>query len=411
MSRLQRTLVMTVLCLSGGTIYNLPYIWEVFYIPTQQAFGLSKTQLGVLLSVFGGISMITYFLGGWLADRVSPRKLISSAMLVTGVIGLYYATFPGFKMLLIIHVIWALSISLVFWNAMIKATRDWAPSEEQGRAFGFLEGGRGVVEVIPTTVLLALFAWLGSDDAAFSTVIICFSVINILVGIAAWLILKEPDDDNHAEAEETKRTVGWEELRIVLKMPVVWLTALVIMGANTAYWGTYTFTTYASEIFLMTVVMAGVLSVGRMWVKPFAAVVSGYVADRIGISRAVAFCMLLTTISFALFTITPANPAVLPFVIVNVGLAALGIFAVRGIYFALLDEGGVPIAMTGTAAGVASGIGFLPEFYMPLFNGIVLDTYPGLTGYRILFGFVTATVVIGFLAALLMIRMNRKAKI
>jgi len=208
MSRLQRTLIMTVLCLSGGTIYNLPYIFEVFYIPTQQAFGLSKTQLGVLLSVFGGISMITYFLGGWLADRVSPRKLISSAMLVTGVIGLYYATFPGFEMLLVIHVIWALSISLVFWNAMIKATRDWAPSEEQGRAFGFLEGGRGVVEVIPTTILLALFAWLGSDDAAFSTVIICFSVINILVGIAAWLILQEPDDDNHAEAGETKRTVG-----------------------------------------------------------------------------------------------------------------------------------------------------------------------------------------------------------
>ena len=123
---------MTVLCLSGGTIYNLPYLWEVFYIPTQQAFDLSKTQLGVLLSVFGGISMIAYFPGGWLADRVSSRKLISSAMVVTGVIGLYYATFPGFEMLLIVHIIWAFSISLVFWNAMIKATRDWAPSEEQG---------------------------------------------------------------------------------------------------------------------------------------------------------------------------------------------------------------------------------------------------------------------------------------
>jgi len=33
------------------------------------------------------------------------------------------------------------SISLVFWKALIKATRNWAPSEKQGRAFGFLEAG------------------------------------------------------------------------------------------------------------------------------------------------------------------------------------------------------------------------------------------------------------------------------
>jgi nitrate/nitrite transporter NarK len=294
---------------------------------------------------------------------------------------------------------------------MIKATRDWAPSEEQGRAFGILEGGRGVVEVIPFTVLLAVFAWLGSSDAALSTVIICCSIINILVGIAAWFILKEPDDDTDPESGQPKRTIGWKHIRIVLKMPIVWLTAMVIMGANTAYWGTYTFTTYASEIFLMSVVAAGALSVGRMWVKPFAAIVSGFIADRIGISRAVFYCMLLTTVSFVLFAFTPGNPAVLPLVLVNVAIAALGIFAVRGIYFALLDEGGVPTAMTGTAAGVASGIGFLPEVYMPLLNGIVLDTYPGLAGYRLLFGFVSIIAAIGFLAALLMIRMNRRAKI
>jgi hypothetical protein len=66
--------------------------------------------------------------------------------------------------------------------------------------------------------------------------------------------------------------------------------------------------------------------------------------------------------------------------------------------------------MTGTAAGVASGIGFLPDAYMPLINGIVLDTYPGLTGYRLLFGFVAIMAAIGFLAALVMIRINRKAK-
>lgn len=84
---------MTCLCLSGGIIYLLPYLREVYYIPLQEALQLSNTQLGVLMSAFGVAAMISYFPGGWLADKISPRKLITISMLSTGMAGIYFATF------------------------------------------------------------------------------------------------------------------------------------------------------------------------------------------------------------------------------------------------------------------------------------------------------------------------------
>ncbi len=408
MNRLRRSLIMVVLCTSGGAIFNLPYVFEFLYIPMQQAMDLSKTQMGMLMGVFGAASIATYFPGGWLADRISPRKLITFAMVTTGSGGFYFATFPSYESLLALHLFWGVTISLVFWSAMIKGTRDWASSSDQGRAFGILEAGRGVVEVVPVTILLAVFAWLGSTDAALATVIRCYSVMNIVLGLAAWWILEDPQISREPALQAEKRRGGWAQVMSVLKMPAVWLTAAVIMAANSAYWGTYYFTPYASEVFLMSVAMAGLLSVARMWVKPFAALAFGFVADRFGVSRTVACCMLLTAISFTLFAMTPANQALLPLVVLNVAIAAVGIFALRGIYWALLNESGIPIALTGTAVGAASAIGFLPEVYMPLLSGVLLDGYPGPLGYRLLFAGIAVMAVVGVGAAVLLMRHNRR---
>ena len=394
---------MVILSISGGLIFMAPFLREVYYIPMQEAMDLSNTQMGMLMGVFGAVGLLTYFPGGWLADRVSSRKLITLGMIATGVSGLYFATFPGYLVNLMLHAFWGVSITLVFWGAMIKATRGWAPADEQGRAFGILETGRGLTEVLSHSALLALFAWLGSTYAALSTVIVCFSVVNIGLGVAAWFLI---EDSSSADSSSTKK-VGGQDVLAVLKMPVVWLISVVILCAYSAYWGSFFFTPYASDVFLMSVTMAGVLSVGRMWLKPIAALAAGFLGDKFGISKTVAASMAITAVSFALFALTPATPAVLPLVILNVAISASFIFALRGIYFALLEEGGIPLKLTGTAAGVASAIGFIPDIYMPVVGGFLLDGYPGVTGYRLLFGFVAILAVIGFIAAVMIVRLQK----
>ncbi|MEO1842207.1 MAG: MFS transporter, partial [Pseudomonadota bacterium] len=138
MTNIRHSLVMTILCLSGGVIFFLPFLREVYYIPMQEAFGYNNTQLGIQMSVFGAASLLSYFPGGWIADRYSARKLITGATIAVGLGGFYFSTSPSYGMGILLHAYWGAAISLTFWGAMIKATRNWAPADEQGRAFGIL---------------------------------------------------------------------------------------------------------------------------------------------------------------------------------------------------------------------------------------------------------------------------------
>jgi nitrate/nitrite transporter NarK len=305
---------------------------------------------------------------------------------------------------LTLHALWGISISLVFWNAMIKATRNWAPSEQQGRAFGFLEAGRGLFGTIGGSILLGVFTWLGSTRMALATVIASWSTIIVLCGVAAWFVLQDDGPASEGQPEGKKKKVGWHDVTLVLKMPAVWLIAMVIIAANSGFWATYLFTPYASEVFLLSVAMGGLLSIARNWINPLAPFISGFVADRFGISNTTFVLLLVMMFSFALFAVTPGNISLLPLVVFNGAVAALCIYALRGIYFALLDEQGVPRALTGTAAGVASVIGFTPDVYMPVVSGAILDNYPGLQGYRILFAGASVIAGLGVAAAWLLMR-------
>ena len=409
MSALRRWLIMACLSLSGGIIFLLPFLREVYYLPLQKALGVSNTQLGVMQGVFGTAALLTYFPGGWLADRISPRILITFSMLATGLSGLYFATFPSYSLSIAVHGFWGITCSLTFWGAMIKATRNWAPSTEQGRAFGILEGGRGIAELATSTAFLAVFARLGSGNLALSWVIILFSVTDILIAVMAWFTLLDTKSEE-AERKEGRPHIGPKQVLAVLKMPVVWLISVVIMAAYGAYWGSYYFTPYATDAFLMSVVFGGAIGVGKMWLKPLSALGAGFLADRAGTSRTVAWCLAVLIASFGVFVFTPGNPRLVLVLIVNTAVASLAIFALRGIYFALLEEGGIPLAVTGTAAGVVSVVGFTPDVFMPIVGGVLLDRYPGGLGYRYFFALIVGLCILGLLSALLIHRRSSQRK-
>lgn len=401
MSNFRRWLVMACLCLSGGIIYLLPYLREVYYLPLLEALGLTNTQLGVLMSVFGATAMLSYFPGGWIADRVSPRPLISLSMISTGLVGFYFATFPSYKMCLVIHAFWGVSVTLTFWAALIKATRNWATPSQQGRAFGILEGGRGIAELVSSTALLALFAKLGSEAFALSWIIVLFSICDILIGVLAWFVL---DDDPKNSPAKNRAKIGFNDVIKVLRMPSVWLLSIVIMAAYSAYWGSYYFTPYATDVFKMSLVFGGAIGVGKMWVKPIPALGAGVLADRIGPSRTVAWSFVVLIFSFCVFVLTPGSPNLVLILIINTIIASLAIFAVRGVYYAMLEEGGIPLALTGTATGIVSVIGYTPDIFMPVAGGALLDKFPGALGYKYFFLIIVGLCVLGLISALVMMR-------
>ena len=397
MSFFRRWLLITVLGFSGGIIFLLPFLFEVFYTPLGSALGLNHTELGSLVSIFGFFSMIFYFPGGWLADRVSPRKLITTSLIGTGLAGLYFSTFPSYHVSLAIHAFWGVCITLLFWGAMIRLTRNSAPADQQGRAFGTLEFIRGIAEGLTTTGLLVVFAWLGSSQQALSTVVVQLSLVTMALGVIAWFVIED------LSREESRASVniapGWHEVLAVLRMPVIWLIIIVVMTAYCAYWSSFAINPYATDVMLTSAAVAGTISVARMWLKPVSGFMAGFVADRFGVASTTAVLFALLVVSFLGLAALSGNLPGFNVMLGFLAVAAIAIFALRGIYFALLEEGNVPLAVTGTAGGVVSAVAFTPDVFMPLLSGALRDNFPGAEGYRYLFLITAGMCALGLIAS------------
>ena len=135
-----------LLIISGELVFILPYLLSRVFRPTfLDVFNLTNTELGSLFSVYGTVALFSYIFGGSLADRYLPGKLIAISLLLTSLGGLVIATFPSLLIMQIIYGYWGFTSVFLFWSAMIKATRIWGGNKNQGQAFGFLDGGRGLV--------------------------------------------------------------------------------------------------------------------------------------------------------------------------------------------------------------------------------------------------------------------------
>ena len=394
----EKWLTMVLLCLSGSIIYWMPFLSEIFFVPMQDAFGFSKTQIGVLSSTFGFVSLIVYFPGGWLADRYPPRKLISIALVITGTVGFYFATLPSFAACVILHAVWGFAAALVFWSAMIKATRNWAGRKEQGRAFGTLEGGRNLVDIATATALLSIFAFRGADDNALSETIFLLSIAPLVLAILVWSVMKD-DIPSGKDSQEERPILAVTAIIEVIKLPIVWLIAVIIMAAYSGLWGAIFFTPYATEVFALGGVLGGAIGASKYWIAVVAAIAAGFIADRIGAAKAVLGAFVLMTCGFLVFALLPGAPNLLPLLIINVAVISSAVYALRGIYFSLLEYGGIPSAVTGTAVGIVSVIGYTPGIILPTLGGMILDANPGAPGYQNLFLLVAAMSSLGLIAA------------
>jgi hypothetical protein len=110
---------------------------------------------------------------------------------------------------------------------------------------------------------------------------------------------------------------------------------------------------------------------------------------------------LMTIVSFALLAVGSLvlgcniiQPGMLGIYLMTIICASLGIFALRGLSFAIMKEGKVPIAFSGSAVGLVSVVGYTPDIFMGPVMGYLLDRSPGPAGHQhvflVVFGFAIA---------------------
>lgn len=403
----RRYIQLLVLALGGTAIYFLPYLRWTYYDPLKEALGLTNTDFGMLMTAYGLSSMVCYFPGGWLADRFSTRKLLSFSLAATGVGGLYFATYPPFNNLLIVNIFWGTVATLSFWAALIKATRALGGANEQGKFFGLLEGSRGLLQTVISSVILAVFVNLGANIYGLTVAIKLYSWLNIATAALAWFMLQDNEQD------KTEGALIGDVIKVV-KMPETWLISLAIFGNFTLFTGSTYLTPYLTKVLGLSVSVSGMLALIRIYgLQMLGGPLGGYIADKVGSpAKVVAVLFGVGTLCMGIFAVSPNNSALLWILAVNMIVMGLSLFIIRGVYFAILEEVKVPVSLTGAVAGFASMIGFTPDIFVNPLGGYFLDQYPGIQGYHYFFGIMTMVGAIGTIAAFkLLYRVEKVRKI
>ncbi|MBS6340039.1 MAG: MFS transporter [Eubacterium limosum] len=408
-SKVKKYVALFALILAGSTIYELPYLSYNYYDVILEAMNISNSQLGLLMSIFGFISMIGYFPGGYLADRLSARKLIAFSLVGTGALGILLSTYPSYPVLVFIYVMYGVLSSLTFWAAMLKATRQLGDSSEQGRLFGMRESGTGIMPVLYGMVILFIFNTTGANYLALRWVIIGYAVLAIIGGVFAWFGLS---DNKPTDNPEEKTGASVKDLVKVVKMPKLWLLSIVVFSVCSIYASYSYLTPYLTEFFGLSASTAAFLGILRIYgMAIVGGLISGFIADKIGSNiKVIFFTSIIPVICYAAYMIIPNNPQYLGVFIAFMLATGLSMFMLRGIYFAAIDELKIPLSYSGTAMGFVSLVGFIPEAYIYSLIGNWMDKYPGIGGYQHIFVYMIVVTAIGLVAAGVLFRQIRKSK-
>lgn len=407
-----------LLILAGESVFIIPFVLSRVFRPTVlEAFNLDNLELGICFSVYGIVALLSYLFGGPLADKFPPRKLIAVALWMTALGGLVYATFPSYGVLKILYGYWGFTTIFLFWAPMIKAARVWGGSSSQGKAFGFLDGGRGLVGALfglMGVLIFSLFitvevsqATVSESRAAFRYVILVSAGIVVMVGLLVWFFMKM---DPKKEKEVILEKITISQIKEVLRLPSVWLLMIIILCAYVGYKITDVFSLYAQDVMLYDQVQSAQVGTFLLFVRPVIGVLIGVLADRTDTTYWLVVSFVVSFLGALLFATGIISDSSTALFFSSILVVATGVYAARSLYFAVMERGQIPLVLTGTAVGLISLIGYTPDIFAGPAMGFLLENSPGAVGHQHVFWMLAIFSFIGGIAALYYYQLYKKQK-
>ena len=173
------------------------------------------------------------------------------------------ATVPSFEGLRILFGFWGMSTILLFWAPLIRATREWAGDDEQGRAFGILDSGRGLASAVIASIAAIGFAWMVGGEvpidpdreaAAIKKLVYSYGAYCLLAAACVWFFVPESKHVaiSPADKEQPAELNLRRRLALVLRMPAIWLLAVIIIAAYSAFKMIDNYGIYAEDAYGLT---------------------------------------------------------------------------------------------------------------------------------------------------------------
>ena len=176
----------------------------------------------------------------------------------------------------------------------------------QGRAFGFLDGRRGLV----AAVLASFGVWVFSQflpeavelaspnqqREAFRPIVYFYSIATAVVATMVWKFI--PDE---MVLEPRNHSNPWHGVRLVLKRSEVWLQAVIVVCAYCGFKGLEYYGLYAVDILGMHELDSSQFTANLAYLRPLGATAAGILADQFLGSRVigVGFFVVISGLFFA----------------------------------------------------------------------------------------------------------------
>jgi nitrate/nitrite transporter NarK len=400
-------LIIFCLVYAGEMIFSLPFHVPRFFRPTVlDVFAVNNAELGDIFAVYGIFAMLAYFPGGVIADHFSARRLMTSSLVATAIGGVYLAQIPGTIGLSLLFGYWGLTSILLFWAAMIKATREWGGPDRQGRAFGILDGGRGLVAAGAASVAVWMFSLVLpaniealthlQQQQAIQSVIYLYTAMTLLAAFFIWCFIPETERQRSAQIQ------AFSGIAVVIRQRAVWLQAMIIICAYCGYKGLDYYALYARDVLAMNEIESAQFTSIAAYLRPVAAIATGFIVDRYIASRVIVVFFFVLSGSYLILSLASVPGYGINLIYTNILITFVAVFGIRGVYFALVEETKIAGNVTGTAVGLVSVIGFTPDIFFAPVAGRILDASPGAAGFQNYFLMLSVFAIMGMLASLLL---------
>lgn len=394
-ANLRRYFQFLLVVLAAGSIYPVIYLKTNYQETILQVFGMTLPQLNSIYSILGIVFLVGYFPSGVLSDKFSAKKLLAASLFGTAAGGFWFAKVPNYTSVILIFCIWGVFSVFTFWGAHMKLVKLLAKKEEEGRFFGILDGGRGVVEAVLASIAVMIFSNILGSSTAFAdkrsalvAIIYMYSIVLLVVAVLVTIFVeddKKVAKQGKAQAEVSKKEkIKVSDFGKVFKNKYVYILGGIIFMSYAVTWTVYYFGGFLQTNIKVDAVTVGRIMVIVLWMRPVGGIVGGFLADRFGKSKILGSALFAAAVCLALTAIMPVNSSKSLFYILIVG-AGLFTYTIRGTYWSLLGDCKIDNSIIGAAIGVISVVGYLPDIILPIFNTALFNTFGGNGGYNAYF--------------------------
>jgi D-galactonate transporter len=173
----------------------------------QKEFGLSSTEIGLLLSGFFWTYAVFQLVAGWFVDKVGARSGYSLAALLWSVftaataLGHNFLSLLGFRLLLGVG-------EAPAYPSNVKAVREWMPKRERGLATAIFDSGSRVGTALSLPIVVLVITAFGWRESFVAT-----GLLGVIWAAIWFCFYRKPQEHKRVSVEELAYIEAGQETR------------------------------------------------------------------------------------------------------------------------------------------------------------------------------------------------------